>query len=200
MPPILGNELLRGEKVYLTPIQRADCVVFARWSEDMEYQRMLRRGEVFPDIAESFERWLFSETERDEFYRAAIRTNADNTLIGMCEINRIFRQARHCMFWIGIGEPAYREHGYGSDAIRVLLRFAFLEMNLNRVGLEVMSYNDRAIAAYERIGFQHEGRQRETVIRDGVYYDTLLMGILRREWESRYWQKQDSPATEKGDS
>ncbi|MCC6616216.1 MAG: GNAT family N-acetyltransferase [Anaerolineae bacterium] len=196
MLPFIGNELLRGEKVYLTPIQRADCAVFATWSEDMEYQRLLRRGEVFPDIAESFERWLFSENDHEELYRASIRTNADNTLIGMCEINRIFRQARHCMFWIGMGDPAYRGHGYGSDAIRTLLRYAFLEMNLNRVGLEVMSYNARAIAAYERIGFQHEGRQRETVIRDGVYYDTLLMSILRREWEARYWHKPETTAAE----
>ena len=189
MPPFLGNELLRGEKVYLAPLQRADCAALAHWSEDIEFQRMLRRGEVFPDTAESFERWLFSEQGHEEFYRATVRTTADNTMIGMCEINRIFRQARHCMFWIGIGDPAYRGHGYGSDAIRILLRYAFLEMNLNRVGLEVMSYNERAIAAYEKIGFQHEGRQRETVIRDGVYYDTLLMGILRREWEARYWRK-----------
>jgi RimJ/RimL family protein N-acetyltransferase len=111
----------------------------------------------------------------------------------MCEINRVFRQARHCMFWIGIGEAQFRGSGYGSDAIRVLLRFAFLEMNLNRVGLEVMSYNIRAITTYERLGFVHEGRQREMVIRDGVYYDILLMGILRREWEALHCQ-QGTPA------
>jgi RimJ/RimL family protein N-acetyltransferase len=188
MLPFLGNELLRGEKIYLTRVRRADCVDFARWSEDMEYQRLLRRGEVFPTTAEEFEHWIFSDRRDEESYFASIRTLNDHTLIGSLELNRIVRQARHCMFWIGIGEPAYRGRGYGSDAVQVMLRFAFLEMNLNRVGLEVMSYNTRAIASYERVGFQHEGRMREMVYRDGVYYDILLMGMLRAEWEARYWQ------------
>lgn len=183
MLPFIGQNLLRGDKVYLNRIQRADCATIARWSDDMEYQRLLRRSEVFPGTAEEFEGWIFSRRDEDG-YMAAIRTLADDTLIGMLEINRVMRQARHCMFWIGIGEPTYRGSGYGSDAIRILLRFAFQEMNLNRVGLEVMSYNTRAIATYERLGFQHEGRQREMVFRDGVYYDILLMSILHREWQA----------------
>lgn len=189
MLPFVTQALVRGEKVYLNRIRREDCAIITRWSEDIEYQRLLRRAEVFPGTTEEFERWLMSENPEPDTYQAAIRTIEGDQLIGMCEINRVFRQARHCMFWIGIGEAQFRGGGYGSDAIRVLLRFAFLEMNLNRVGLEVMSYNTRAIATYERLGFVHEGRQRETVILDGVYYDILLMGILRREWEALHWQR-----------
>jgi RimJ/RimL family protein N-acetyltransferase len=184
MLPFLTHTLLRGEHVYLDRVQRTDCAVMARWTHDMEYSRLLRRSEVFPSTAEEMEGWLFAERHDEEEYFFAIRTTADNHLIGGAGLNRVMRQARHCFFWIGIGEPEYRSKGYGSEALKLLLQWCFLEMNLNRVGLEVMSYNTHAIASYERMGFQHEGKQREMVIRDGVYYDILLMSILRREWEA----------------
>ncbi|MDX2139709.1 MAG: GNAT family protein [Chloroflexota bacterium] len=184
MLPFLTHTLLRGERVYLDRVLRSDCAAMARWTHDMEYSRLLRRGEVFPSTAEEMEGWLFSDRQYEEEYFFAIRTVAENHLIGGAGLNRVMRQARHCMFWIGIGEPEYRGKGYGNEALKLLLQWCFLEMNLNRVGLEVMSYNERAIASYERMGFQHEGKQREMVIRDGVYYDILLMSILRREWEA----------------
>jgi RimJ/RimL family protein N-acetyltransferase len=188
---MLGNELLQGERIRFTSVERADCVDIARWWSDIEFQRLLRRGEVELDRPEDFEQWLFSPPAHawEESKAFAIRTLDERKLIGMLEINRIMRQARHCMFWIAIGDPDARGKGYGTEALHILLRFAFLEMNMNRVGLEVNSYNTRAHATYERVGFAQEGVLRETVYRDGVYHDMILMSILRREWEARYWQK-----------
>lgn len=187
--PILGNEILRGDLVRFARLQRTDCADLERWWQDIGFQRNLRRGEIELTSAEEFEGWLFGKHDGwEESHPFALRTLAEDKLIGMIEINRVMRQARHCMFWIAIGDPDYRGRGYGSDALRVLFRFAFLEMNLNRVGLEVMSYNSRAIASYEKLGFVREGVQREVVYRDGNYYDIIGMGILRREWEARYWQ------------
>ena len=187
MLPFLTHTLLRGDQVYLTRVQRADCTAIARWTEDMEYSRLLRRNEAFPSTAEEMEGWIFSNRSgHDEELFFAIRRIEGDQLVGMVGLNRIMRQPRHCMFWIGIGEPASRGMGFGSEALRLMLQWCFLEMNLNRVGLEVMSYNTRAIATYERMGFQHEGRQRQSVIRDGVYYDLILMSILRSEWEALY--------------
>jgi RimJ/RimL family protein N-acetyltransferase len=116
----------------------------------------------------------------------AVRTLVEDRLVGLLVIKDIMWQARHCSFFIGIGDPTERGRGYGSDAVRVLLRYAFLEMNLNRVGLEVMAYNAEAIHAYEAAGFQQDGRLRAFVYRDGVYYDVLTMSILRAEWEHLY--------------
>ncbi|MFN2157525.1 MAG: GNAT family N-acetyltransferase, partial [Anaerolineae bacterium] len=75
----------------------------------------------------------------------------------------------------------YWGKGYGSDAIRTLLRFAFDEMNLHRVQLTVYEDNARAIRAYEKCGFRHEGRLRDAVYRKGRYYDMLLMSVLSGE-------------------
>ncbi len=88
--------------------------------------------------------------------------------------------------WIAIGF-GNREHwgkGYGGEALRLLLDYAFGELNLHRVQLTVFAYNERAIALYEKLGFVREGVYREFLLRDGVRYDMYLYGLLRREWET----------------
>jgi RimJ/RimL family protein N-acetyltransferase len=83
---------------------------------------------------------------------------------------------------IGIGERAYWGKGYGTDAMKVALRFAFTEINLERVTLNVFEYNPRAIRSYEKAGFKHEGRMRGALLKDGRRWDMIYMGILREEW------------------
>lgn len=68
--------------------------------------------------------------------------------------------------------------------MRLILCYAFNELNLNRVGLDVIEYNDQAIRTYQKAGFQLEGRVRSAVLRDGISYDRIMMGILYSEWNS----------------
>jgi len=75
--------------------------------------------------------------------------------------------------------------GYGTDAMRVLLRFAFTEINLHRVSLTVFGYNPRAIRSYEKAGFVVEGRARQRLRRDGQWWEVVYMGILKDEWKER---------------
>ncbi len=86
---------------------------------------------------------------------------------------------------IGIGEREYWGNGYGTDAMRAILHFAFTELNLYRVSLNVFEYNPRAIRSYEKAGFVAEGRQRQVLNRDGRRWDVIYMGILHEEWERR---------------
>lgn len=84
---------------------------------------------------------------------------------------------------IGLGEQDCWGKGYGTDAMRLILKYAFTELNLFRVSLNVFEYNPRAIRSYEKAGFKHEGRIREFLHKDGKYYDLIYMGILRSEWQ-----------------
>lgn len=188
MLPFLGKELLRGDVVCLTRPSKEDIGHFAKWSADMEYQRLLRRGMVYPGSLEEHEAWFAEMAKSEADYPFAIRTLVEDRLVGMLVVKDIFWQARHCSFFIGIGNPEMRGRGYGTDAIRTLLKYAFLEMNMNRIGLEVMSYNLPAIHSYQRVGFKLEGTLRAFAYRDGVYYDMHIMGILRSEWEQIYDQ------------
>ncbi len=81
-----------------------------------------------------------------------------------------------------IGNTALHGQGYGTEALQILTHYAFTEVNLNRLELTVSDYNLSGIRCYEKCGFQHEGRKREAMFRDGQYHDVVLMAILREDW------------------
>jgi RimJ/RimL family protein N-acetyltransferase len=86
---------------------------------------------------------------------------------------------------IGLGDRGNWGKGFGWDAMTLLLKFAFHELNLYRVQLTVFSYNERARSLYERLGFTREGVFREHLARDGSRHDMILYGMLRSEWEQQ---------------
>jgi RimJ/RimL family protein N-acetyltransferase len=83
---------------------------------------------------------------------------------------------------IGLGEREFWGKGYGTDAMRIILRYAFTELNLHRVTLNVFEYNPRGVRSYEKAGFVLEGRQRGVLLREGRRWDEIYMGILREDW------------------
>jgi len=99
-------------------------------------------------------------------------------LIGFVGLFQVAWPAGAARCAIGIGEAEYRGRGYGTEALRLLLRYAFAELGLHRVGLTVFEYNRRAISSYEKAGFQIEGREREAMLRDGRRWDIVHMGVL----------------------
>ena len=91
-----------------------------------------------------------------------------------------------------VGDPDDRHQGYGAEAMRMLLDYAFEELGMNRVGLSVFEFNEDAISTYEKLGFREEGRLRGALKRDGAFYDAILMSILEPEWREgvqtkRFW-------------
>ena len=72
--------------------------------------------------------------------------------------------------------------GHGTDAIRILIRFIFEQMNINKIKLNVYEFNERAVRCYEKCGFKKEGRLRQEIFRDGKYYDQYIMSILKEEY------------------
>ncbi|MBK8027449.1 MAG: GNAT family N-acetyltransferase [Chloroflexi bacterium] len=115
-----------------------------------------------------------------------LRTISDDRCIGFVVLFNLKWRNQTAELAIGIGDRDYRGHGYGSDALRLILNYAFSELALRRVSLTVMDYNTAAIKAYERVGFQREGAHRQAVVREGRAYDLLLYGILRDEWSAAH--------------
>jgi RimJ/RimL family protein N-acetyltransferase len=175
-------DLFRGELVRFAAPRDEDAAVFGRWSEDAGYLRALDTDYIRPLPLEAFQR-ADPETPDPLLIEFRLRTLADDRLIGFVALHSIKWNNQAAMLAIGIGEPDYRGRGYGSDALWLILRYAFDELNLYRVGLDVIADNTRAIRSYEKAGFQREGAIREAVARDGKRYDLILMGILREEWQ-----------------
>jgi RimJ/RimL family protein N-acetyltransferase len=126
--------------------------------------------------------WYENMRKDKDTFIFGIRTLEDDKLIGNCGLHRPDWRNRSALFGIGIGDKAYWGRGYGTDATRVLMGYAFGELNLNRVELEVYDFNKRAFRSYEKVGFVHEGTRRQALFRDGAYHDVYIMALLREDW------------------
>lgn len=183
---MLKSNLLRGEKVYLAAWTKDDYSVAAAWSSNTEFSRLLDAAPARPRPASDIEEWIEEARKSKSAFSFAIRLIESDQLIGLVELEDI--EWPHGVAWlgIGIGEPAYWGGGYGTEAASLMLGFAFWELNLHRVQLTVFSYNARAIASYEKLGFVREGVFREFLQRDGKRYDMYLYGLLRHEWDAQH--------------
>ena len=174
--------MIQGQKTKLRAIEREDLPTFVRWFNDPEVRQYLAM--YMPMSMAEEEQWFEHQLEDRDGKVFAIETE-DSVHIGNIGLHSIDWKNRRAYLGIVIGEKEYWGRGYGSDAIRALLGFAFGEVNLHRVYLTVYGYNERAIRCYEKCGFRHEGRLREARFSDGRYHDELMMGILREEFETQ---------------
>lgn len=174
--------LLQGTRVRLAPLNSADASSLARWHQDIEYLRLLDAKPAFPKNESQMADWIREGQRGKDTFLFAIRLQSTDELIGFVELGEILWTHRNSWLSIGIGEREVRGKGYGYDAMTLALEFAFRELNLHRIQLTVFSYNEAAIALYEKLGFQREGVYREFLERDGQRHDMYLYGILRREW------------------
>jgi RimJ/RimL family protein N-acetyltransferase len=178
----LFNPIFTGEFVRLAAPQPEDGDQFARWSQDDEYMRLLDDDPVRPMAPANFAR--FGTPNASDYY-FHLRTLVDDTLIGFVVLFNIKWSNQSAEMAIGIGVPEFRGKGYGGDALRLILNYAFNELNLHRVELTVIAYNTGAIRAYERAGFVREGVKRQAIQRSGQRFDLIGYGILRDEWLAR---------------
>ena len=183
------KDLLHGDVVRLVaenPETMARAI--ARWESDSEYWRLMTSEAASLHSFKSVKDWLEKELEKDppRMYWFMIRTLEDDRLIGEIALDGVSWFRGDSFVGITIGDRADWGKGYGTDAMRVILRYAFRELNLRRVTLDVFEYNPRAIRSYEKVGFVHEGRARQVLHREGQLYDLIFMGILREEWAARY--------------
>jgi diamine N-acetyltransferase len=173
-----------GERVRLRPIERDDLPRFVEWFSDPEVRRHLDLYLPFSLAQE--ERWFENLQDRLENREVVMMTieTSDGAHIGNISLMPINWKDRQAELGITIGDKDYWDQGYGSDAIRTMLRVAFDQMNLHRVFLRVHDDNARGIRCYRKVGFRHEGTMREGVFKDGEYRDVHVMSILESEYDS----------------
>jgi RimJ/RimL family protein N-acetyltransferase len=134
------------------------------------------------------EDWLENlKNRKDTIHFSIVISNKDDSdiLIGNCGIHDINWKNRVGEAGIVIGERPYQNKGYGSEAMELLLEYAFSTVNLNRIELNVYDYNSRAIKLYKKLGFTEEGRRRQFMWIKGSYHDAIMMSMLAEEWRDR---------------
>jgi RimJ/RimL family protein N-acetyltransferase len=175
-----------GEKTRLREYRKEDIELKLSLLNDPEVLKYLESGIPYPLTLNEELKWFESISAFKDTYRFAIETLEDGQFIGDCGINSIDWKNSVASVVIFIGNKNYLGKGYGTDAMKTLLDFIFMEMNLNKVRLNVYSFNERAVKSYEKCGFKQEGVLRQEIFRNGKYYDTIVMGILRDEFLKAY--------------
>ena len=174
------NPIFNGQHVRLASPIAEDQAIFASWSQDDDYLRMLDDDPIRPLSSANYA--SFADAPDDNSFYFHLRTLTDDTLIGFVVLFNLKWGNQSAEMAIAIGDKTHRGKGFGQDGLKLILNYAFNELNLHRVSLTVMDYNQPAINAYERVGFVREGAHRQAVQRQGKRYDLLLYGILRDEF------------------
>ncbi len=178
----MHNPFLIGVSVYLRPLEVADARTMVPWFNDQEMTRHLRRYQPMTLVEEEDFLRRLPESAADLVLGITLR--ADDRLVGATGLHRVDSRNRHAEFGISIGDKSAWGKGHGTEATRLLVQHAFDTLNLNRVWLHVYEYNEAALRVYQKVGFRTEGRLRQDVFRDGRYWDTVVMAVLREEWKA----------------
>jgi RimJ/RimL family protein N-acetyltransferase len=179
---VIATRTLAGRRARLVPERAEHVELLARWNADPEVRHWLHRSEDPPELLgrAAIEHKLRQVLADPSEIRFVIETE-DGLPIGDVGLIGIHGHGR-AELSILIGEKTHWSRGYGGDAIRALLRFAFGELDLRRVTLIADADNARGIACYARCGFRHEGALRAHRLRYGRPLDMVAMAVLREEF------------------
>jgi RimJ/RimL family protein N-acetyltransferase len=177
-----------GDRIRFRGVEKDDLPSFVTWINDPEVKQGI--GIYLPYSMAEEQDWFDKMRSRpSEEHTLAIEVKELNPqdeetwkMIGNCGFFYYDRRNACTEFGIMIGEKSYWDRGFGTEAVRLLVRHGFETLNLNRIYLRVLETNPRAIRAYEKAGFSHEGRQRQAEFRNGKYIDLLVMSLLRSEF------------------
>ena len=178
----MSKAAVSGNQVYLRPLVQEDAGHFVPWVNDPEVTRTLAIGSRVMDL-NAEEEFIEKTNASPHDVLFGIVEKASDTLIGSTGLDHIDFRNRRANFGIMIGAKSMWGKGYGTETTALMVRYAFQEMKLNRVQLHVYEYNPRGIRAYEKVGFQQEGILQQEHFYDGRYWDTIVMAIVREEWE-----------------
>jgi RimJ/RimL family protein N-acetyltransferase len=184
MAPTMGKwfpEVLTGSQVVLRRHAPENLGAFRRWYSDPEIARLARYQEA-PMRADEIERFFAARVVGPDALAMAIHERATDRLVGTCAFSQFDGDNGSALYHITIGEKDAWGRGYGTEATRLMLDHAFGRLGLHRIALFVFEFNERAIRTYRRCGFVIEGRARESIFRDGRWWDESAMSVLESDW------------------
>lgn len=174
-----------GKQVQLRAVEKTDLDdIMKHWNT---FESRIGLGTIIPMSSMMEEDWIRSTHEKAKNqtgFAFIIEHKETKELIGTCGYEEMNWIAKSGVVGIGIHNPENHNKGYGTDAMICLLKFGFDVLNLNRIELWVMEYNERAIHVYEKLGFKKVGKKRQAHFVQGSYHDIIEMDILRKEFEN----------------
>jgi len=176
--------MIFGKRVRLRALNQEDLPLFVEWLNDPEVVRGLTHYQPFSlEDEKDWYEGMRKMPQEERPLMVDVRIDTKWKPIGDLGLFGIDWRIRSAEFGIVIGEKAYWDQGYGTEAMELILKHGFETLNLNRIYLRVYEDNLRAIRVYKKTGFKQEGNLRQAHFQDGSYMDVILMSILRSDWD-----------------
>lgn len=185
---------IMGKLLTLRAVEAPDLPYLHKWANDPVTQNAI--GELhFPSSARFHENW-FESLQGDRLNQRFIVDAPNVGPIGLSSIVQIDWRNRHAWHGLVIGEASHRGKGYGVDAVMATMRYAFEELNLERLDGGMIEYNRASVAMYcGKLGWKEEGRKRNYFFRKGRYWDQVVVGVTQSDYREMlqrtgYWNLQ----------
>lgn len=165
----MADKKIYSKLIFLKRLSPKDKRQIKKWDKDPEvskYREIYRRKD-----------------KKLESINFGVYDSKSSELIGNIGISSIDLRNKHAEIGMAIGDTSHWGRGYGKDLVETILRYCFIELELNKVYLDVWEENERAIGCYLKCGFKKDGLFREHVLKRGKYNSKWLMSILRKEWK-----------------
>lgn len=185
----IQTQLFESADLHLGPVDHEkDPEIESRWTHDSDFMRLMEINPARPlsaaMVKKQYEKLEKQIEEEKNLFHFMIRAKEADRLIGKAAIYWIEWTNSNGWIRLGIGAVEDRRKGFGTQAMQMLLRFAFAELNLFRVSAMAPEYNDGAIALLRKFGFTQEVSRRSALERDGRRWDLYVFGLLNEEWRS----------------
>lgn len=183
----IQTQLFEAQDIRFGPIDfETHPVIESRWTHDTEFMCLMELKPARPlspaAVKKHYEALKNEMDEQKNLFYFSIHAQEDDRFIGKAIIEYVDWTSGNAYLKLGIGEADFRRRGYGSQALSLLLRYAFSELNLHRVTAVVPAYNEGALRLFQKFGFVEEVRRGKALYRDGAFWDIVGFGLLSEEW------------------
>ena len=189
----IQTQLFEAKDIRFGPIDHeTHPEVESKWTHDAEFMRLMELKPVCP-LSPAMVKKQYEDIEKEmeedkNLFYFTICVREDGRFIGKALVEWIDWANGNGFIRLGIGAAEDRRKGYGSQALGMLLRYSFGELNLYRVTAVVPAYNEGAIRLFQKFGFMEEVRRRKAIHRDGEFWDLVSFGLLNAEWRAQRMQ------------
>lgn len=175
-----------GQLVRLREYREQDIELAKEYVNSEEIRQYIEGNVPFLYTLHNEKQWYESISASSELYNFAIETLETKEYIGGCGVNGLDYKNSIASVGIFIGNPEYLSKGYGTDALSILVKFVFEQMNINKVKLHVYDFNKRAQKCYEKVGFEKEAVLKKELFRNGKYHDIIQMSIFKEDYFKKH--------------
>jgi RimJ/RimL family protein N-acetyltransferase len=171
---------LEGKKVILKTVTKEDIIELEQLMQDKQIRDLV--GDIYPFTEKEMDSYLAKCQDLEERIWLVIIDKKKKKLIGETGFKYIHSTWRNAGFTLIIWDKKYWGNGYGKEVAELMLDYGFNHLNLHRIGIEVVEFNENGLKFWEHIGFTQEGKEKEAYYCNGKYYDFIMMYLLENDY------------------